>query len=68
MANTVLTVGAHYNDCVFGVPGVLLQAVRTFLQDPIDVSKEYGAEMRHLKYASRRFNVDQEGKRAVAEV
>jgi len=93
MAKTLLAIGAHYDDCVFGIPGILLQAARkhyrivllsligdysnwspvqgrekAFVQGTIDISKEYGAEMRYLKYASHRFDVDQETKRAVGEV
>jgi len=91
MAKTLRAIGAHYDDCVFGIPGILLQPARKHyrvvilsvigdytnwspvkgwekevLQKTIEITKEHGAEMRYLKYASHCFDVDQETKRAVA--
>jgi LmbE family N-acetylglucosaminyl deacetylase len=93
MAKTLLAIGAHYDDCVFGISGILLQAVRKhhrvvilsligdysnwsptkgrekeFLEATVAISKEHGAEMRYLKYASHRFDVGPDTKKAVAEV
>jgi LmbE family N-acetylglucosaminyl deacetylase len=93
MAKTVLATGAHYDDGVFGIPGILLQAARKhyrivilsligdysnwssvkgrekeFVADTIQIGKEYGAEMRYLDYASNRFDVTLEAKRAGAPV
>lgn len=93
MPKTVLAIGAHYDDCVFGIPGILLQAVRKHYRVVIlsligdysnwaptrgrdkemteavtKISQDFGAEMRFLKYASHRFDVNLETKRAVADV
>ncbi|MEC9004627.1 MAG: PIG-L family deacetylase [Planctomycetota bacterium] len=93
MAKTILAIGAHYDDCPFGIPGILLKAVRKnyrvvllsiigdytnwkpirgradeLIKGTQAICQEYGAEMRFLPYASMRYDVNQETKRAVAEV
>src|SRR4051794_19689001 len=93
MIKTVLAIGAHFDDCVFGLPGLLLQAVRkhdrvvilsligdysnwppaqgrekAFVEDSVRIGKDFGAEMLYLPFASHRFDVNEESKRAVAKV
>ena len=88
---TILAIGAHYDDCVFGIPGILLQAVQKghrvvvlsligdYTNWPPAKGREaelkevttslahyLGIDMRFLNYASGRFHLDEETKRAVA--
>jgi LmbE family N-acetylglucosaminyl deacetylase len=92
MPKTLLAIGAHYDDCVFGIPGLMLQAVRKhyrvvivsligdysnwgpignryseLIEKTAAISKEYGVEMRYLRFRTHQFDVNLETRRAVAE-
>jgi LmbE family N-acetylglucosaminyl deacetylase len=92
MSKTILGIGAHHDDCVFGISGTLLKAVRKnhrvvilaligdysnwkpvagrdqeLVPRSIELAKEYGAEMRFLKFASMQYEVSETNKRLVAE-
>jgi len=89
---TLLGIGAHYDDCVFGIPGILLHGVRKnyrvvilsmigdytnwpptkdraqeLIDGTIRISRDYGVEMRYLDFASQRYDVNLDTKRAVAK-
>src|ERR1700682_1651303 len=93
MEKCLLAIGAHYDDCVFGVPGILLQAVRKhyrvvilsligaysnwtpigdrqqdLLHGTVEISRDYGVEMRYLDFKSHLFDVNTQTKTAVAKV
>jgi LmbE family N-acetylglucosaminyl deacetylase len=92
MSKTILGIGAHYDDCVFGISGTLLKAVRKnhrvvilaligdysnwkpvagrdqdLVPRSTELAREYGAEMRFLKFASMQYEVSEANKRLVAE-
>ena len=93
MSKTILAIGAHYDDCPYGIPGILLKAVRKnyrvvvlsiigdyenwkpvrgraqqMLDGTREICARFGTEIRFLDYASMRYDVNLETKRAVAEV
>ena len=90
---TLLALGAHYDDCPFGIPGTLIKAARrgyrvvilTLIGDYsnfapakdrsdelkggcVEISREYGAEMRFLEWKGHHFRDTPEAAIEVARV
>src|ERR1051325_6243877 len=79
---TILAIGAHFDDCIFGLPGTMIKAARqghrvviltligkaADMGRVIEISRGYGAEMVFLGFLSGRFAADEQTKVAVANV
>src|ERR1043166_2194464 len=79
---TILAIGAHFDDCIFGLPGTMIKAARkgyrvviltligkaADMGSVIEISRGYGAEMVFLDFLSGRFEANEKTKVAVANV
>jgi len=90
----LLGIGAHYDDCIFGIPGILLRAVdeghdvsiltvigdyrnwspvgeesqAAMIEGTKRIYQEKGMDLRFLNYQSMGIEINEESKRALAEV